>query len=91
MGYSEQMGAMCSHMGAGAPGFTEQALAFHKTADTIADAARSKDRDAVVRALGTTLATCTGCHAIWKQQIVDEKAWSQVTAGAPGSAHSVSP
>jgi hypothetical protein len=91
MGYSEQMGAMCSHMGAGAPGFTEQALAFHKTADTIADAARSKDRDAVVRALGTTLGTCTGCHAVWKQQIVDERAWSQATAGTPGGAHSASP
>jgi len=40
MGYSEQMGQMCSHMGAGAPGFTEQALTFHHTADTIVTAAR---------------------------------------------------
>jgi hypothetical protein len=91
IGYSEQMGAMCSHMGAGAPGFTDQAIAFHKTADTIADAARSRDRDAVVRALGATLGTCTGCHATWKQQIVDETTWSHVTAGAPGAPHNTSP
>lgn len=91
IGYSEQMGAMCSHMGAGAPGFTDQAIAFHKTADTIADAARSKDRDAVVRALGATLGTCTGCHATWKQRIVDETTWSQLTAGAPGAPHNMSP
>ena len=26
LGFSEQMGQMCTHMGAGAPGFTEQAL-----------------------------------------------------------------
>jgi hypothetical protein len=88
IGYSEQMGAMCSHMGAGAPGFTDQAIAFHKTADTIADAARSRDRDAVISALGATLGTCTGCHATWKQRIVDETAWSQVTAGTPGAPHS---
>jgi hypothetical protein len=43
IGYSDRMGAMCSHMGAVAPGFNDQATAFHKTADTIAEAARSKD------------------------------------------------
>ncbi len=37
------MGAMCTHMGAGAPGFTEQALHFHHTADKIGDAARKHD------------------------------------------------
>jgi hypothetical protein len=82
-GYSEQMGAMCSHMGTGAPGFTEQAITFHKSADAIADAARSKDRDAVVRGLAATLATCVGCHAKWKQQIVDDGTWARVSAGSP--------
>jgi hypothetical protein len=28
IGYSGQMGQMCTHMGTGAPGFTEQALRF---------------------------------------------------------------
>jgi len=83
IGYSEQMGAMCTHMGAGAPGFTEQAIAFHKTADGIATAAKKKDRDAVLVALGATLTTCTSCHAAWKQKIVDEATWTRVTAQAP--------
>lgn len=40
MGFTEEMGRMCERMGAGAPGFTEQALSFHKSADLIAAAAR---------------------------------------------------
>lgn len=82
IGYSEQMGAMCTHMGAGAPGFTEQAIAFHKTADGIAAAAKKKDRDAVVAALASTLTTCTSCHAMWKQQVVDEATWTKTTSQA---------
>jgi hypothetical protein len=82
-GYSEQMGMTCSHMGTGAPGFTEQAITFHKSADTIADAAQRKDRDGVVSALAATLATCVGCHATYKQQLVDERTWAQVSAGSP--------
>lgn len=91
IGYSEQMGAMCTHMGAGAPGFTDQAITFHKTADTIADAARSKDRNAVVRALDATLATCTGCHAAWKQRVVDDETWSKTAGDAPMPAHGMAP
>jgi hypothetical protein len=80
IGYSEQMGRMCSHMGAGAPGFTERALAFHHTADTIGAAAKKRDLSAVLGALGATLASCTECHARFKQQIVEE-------LPATGSAH----
>jgi hypothetical protein len=83
IGFSEQMGQKCSHMGAGAPGFTEQAVAFHQTADRIADAARSQDREAVLTELGATLGTCTSCHATWKQQVVDETTWTKLTASAP--------
>ena len=71
MGYSETMGQMCEHMGAGAPGFTEQALAFHHTADHIAEAAAKNDRAAVLSALAATLATCTACHSAYKQKLVD--------------------
>jgi len=81
IGYSEQMGQMCTHMGAAAPGFTEQALAFHRTADTIAVTARQHDRDGVLRALSSTLQTCTACHATWKQEVVDDDAWSRMTEG----------
>jgi hypothetical protein len=73
------MGQMCNHMGAGAPGFTEQALAFHHTADKIGAAARKRDMPGVVSALGETLATCTGCHATFKQKVVDEATWASLT------------
>jgi hypothetical protein len=86
IGYSEQMGQMCNHMGAGAPGFTEQALRFHHTADKIADAARSRDMPGVVGALGDTLATCTGCHATFKQKIVDEATFASL-ANQPVPSH----
>jgi hypothetical protein len=70
MGFSETMGRMCEHMGAGAPGFTEQALAFHHTADEIAAAANSRNRPAMLLALSKTLRACTNCHATFKQQVV---------------------
>ncbi len=72
LGSSERMGAMCTHMGAGAPGFTEQALAFHTTADGIGVAARARDKARVMAALASTLQACTSCHAAWKQEIVDD-------------------
>jgi cytochrome c556 len=81
IGYSEQMGQMCTHMGAAAPGFAEQALAFHRMADTVVAAARQHDRDGVLRALSSTLQTCTGCHATWKQEVVDDAAWSRMSGG----------
>ena len=70
MGYSEEMGAMCAHMGAGAVGFTEQALRFHHTADTIALAAHRRDKPATLKALAATLQTCTACHAVYRQAVV---------------------
>lgn len=70
LGYSEHMGRMCEHMGAGAPGFTEQALSFHHTADEIAAAAAKRDGTAVLNALSKTLSACTSCHATYKQQLV---------------------
>lgn len=84
IGFSEEMGQMCNHMGAGAPGFTEQALQFHHTADTIAAAARLRDSAAVMQALGRTLATCTACHATFRQSVVDQATWSsRQTKAAP--------
>lgn len=80
IGYSEAMGQMCEHMGAAAPGFTTMALNFHHTADTISDAARRGDRAGVLSALDRTLQTCVGCHATYRQEIVDEKTWKKLTA-----------
>lgn len=72
IGYSEQEGMMCEHMGAGATGFTEAGLKFHHTADSIAEAAKQKDAQGVLKALSATLETCTSCHSAFKQQVVDE-------------------
>jgi hypothetical protein len=87
VGYSPQMGQMCTHMGAGAKGFTEQALAFHHTADSIGAAARQRDRSAVLTALGNTLQTCTGCHEAFRQHVVDEATWKRLTSMTPPAEH----
>lgn len=70
LGSSPAMGQMCQHLGVGAPGFTERALAFHRTADRITEAAAARDLHATLSALGETLAACTACHATYKQQLV---------------------
>lgn len=82
IGYSEQMGMMCKHMGAGAPGFTKAALEFHHTADGIGEAAKKKDMTGVMTALASTLQTCTNCHKTYKQQVVDEATWAKLTGQA---------
>jgi hypothetical protein len=89
IGFTEQMGQMCTHMGAGAPGFTEQALAFHHTADRITAAAKARDRGRVLTEFAATLQTCTACHASWKQQVVDEPTWRRLTSIAAPTAHEV--
>ena len=83
IGTSEQMTAMCQHMGMGAPGFTDVALNFHRTADEITAAAKRQDAAAVTAALGRTLATCTGCHQSYRQQVVDETTWAEITRAPP--------
>lgn len=83
IGYSETMGRMCTHMGLAAPGFTEAALEFHRAADKIAGAARQRDSEGVLSALEQTLDHCTSCHAKYKQHIVDEATWSELTQAAP--------
>jgi cytochrome c556 len=69
-------------MGAAAPGFTTMALAFHHTADTIGEAARRGDHAGVLSALDRTLQACVGCHATYRQDIVDEDTWKRLTAAA---------
>lgn len=87
MASSERMGQMCTHLGAAAPGFSEQALAFHRAADGVVEAAASNDPARVLAALDTTLQHCTACHAAWKQQVVDEATWDRLTAAAAGSVY----
>ncbi|MFW6053685.1 MAG: hypothetical protein ACOC9J_02620 [Persicimonas sp.] len=85
IGSSPQMKQMCNHMGAGAPGFTEQALGFHETADGIIEAAENEDYDGVMVSLEETLNTCTSCHAQYKQEIVTDEVWGQKTDEAAPS------
>jgi hypothetical protein len=80
IGFSESMGQTCTHMGAGAPGFAEQAIEFHQTADRITVAARARDGGRVLAEFAATLKTCTSCHAVWKQQVVDEPTWQRLTS-----------
>lgn len=87
IGTSEEMRRMCNHMGAGAPGFTEQALGFHEQADAIEAAAEEENAQKVLAALGATLRTCTSCHEVWKQQVVDQATWEQAAGiAAPHAA-----
>jgi cytochrome c' len=78
---------MCSHMGAATPGFTEVAIRFHKTADKIGDAARRKDKKGVMTALDATLKECVGCHAVYRQKVVDEATWKKLTGTAAPAMH----
>jgi hypothetical protein len=80
IGFSQMMGQMCTHMGIGAPGFAEQAIEFHHTADRIGVAAREHDVGGVLVALGATLQACTSCHAVWKQQVVDDPTWQRLAS-----------
>lgn len=83
IGYSGAMEQMCGHLGAAEPGFTPMALDFHRTADTIAEAARRGERAGVLSALERTLGTCVGCHATYRQEIVDQETWNRLTAERP--------
>lgn len=80
---SPEMQQMCQHMGAGAEGFTEKALDFHKRADQIGEAARAEDAAGVLKATAHTLQSCNSCHATYRQDIVNAETWEQIT----GSAH----
>ncbi|MCB9780926.1 MAG: cytochrome c [Alphaproteobacteria bacterium] len=82
MGSSPQMAMTCEHMGAGADGFTEQALDFHARADGIAEAARTRDAAAVLRATQHTLQACTACHDQWRQEVLDAAAYEARTGSA---------
>jgi hypothetical protein len=76
LGPSEGMLKMCNHMGSRAPGFTPQAVAFHETAAGIETAARAKDARKTLAAVSDTLKKCNGCHATFKQSVVDMDQWS---------------
>lgn len=86
---SPQMQQTCQHMGAGTDGFTEMALDFHRRADAIGEAARARDGAAVLGAMSNTLKACTGCHAAFRQEVVDAATYQARTGQAhdPAAMH----
>ena len=78
MGYSKATAQMCRNMGAGAQGFAEQAIRFHRSASAIATAARNRDSQAVLQRLAVTLGQCTTCHATYRQQIIADPAYQRL-------------
>jgi len=87
IGTSAQMEQMCRHMGAGAPGFTDLALDFHRRADAIGEAAKARDTKMVLQATSDTLRACTTCHATYRQHVVDAQTW----AASAGEMHDPPP
>lgn len=83
LGTSPAMQQMCTHMGAATPGFSERALAFHQTADTIIPAAKTKNAPKVLTALNKTMDTCVSCHASFRQEVVDQARWDELTKLQP--------
>jgi len=71
---------MCHHMGEGAASFGDVGRQFHTAADEITVAAQNKDRKGVLKALGSAMAHCNGCHQTYKQQLVDDKTRSAAIA-----------
>lgn len=84
---SPQMQQMCEHMGAGAEGFTELALDFHRRAQAIGQAARAHDASRALQATANTLQACTACHAAFRQDVVDLATWQARTGQAHGMTH----
>lgn len=79
IGSSPQAEQMCAHMGAGAPGFAETGMVFHRTADRITEATERRDLDASLHAVSETPSTCTSCHREFRQEIVAENESGHMT------------
>lgn len=73
LSYTEEKEKKARAMGGSVPAFVELAITFYKSGNAIGEAARKKDTRAVLGALETTLSHCNGCHAAYKQNIVEAK------------------
>ena len=85
MGLTPQMGQMCQRMGSATEGFSEAAIRFHKSADQIVLAAQRRDQAGVVKSLKFTLTQCTSCHAMYRQQVVDEATFQALAEKRKGA------
>jgi hypothetical protein len=74
LGTSPQLRPKCKQPSNGAGAIATMALEFRCRADAIGDAARERDRAAVLRATSNTLQACNGCHAVFRQDVVNTPA-----------------
>lgn len=65
LGLTPDMQSMCSKMGD--EKFHALGYAFHKSGDDLGDTLQSKDLNASLRALNTTMSYCVSCHASYRQ------------------------
>jgi cytochrome c556 len=84
LGYSDAAASMCDHVGEAVPDFVDACITFHRIADDIGSAARRADRAAVLDALDRTLRSCVGCHAAYRQEVVDPATWKRMIDGRRG-------
>jgi len=65
LGLTEEMKMMCDSFGN--EDFKKLGIAFHKSGDALGDVLQTKDANASLRALNTTLGYCVQCHATFRQ------------------------
>ncbi len=83
LGTSPQTRSRCGRVDAASDAITTMAIDFRCRADAIGAAARAEDRAAVLRAMADTVQACNGCHAAFRQDVVDARAWRAL----PGHPH----
>ena len=65
LGLTPQMEKMCRQFSNNQ--FTTLGLGFHKSADQLADTLKTKNVEASLEALNTTMSYCVQCHATFRQ------------------------
>ncbi|MGE3975857.1 MAG: hypothetical protein AB7F59_15135 [Bdellovibrionales bacterium] len=66
-------------MGATAPGFSSLGMSLHQKADEMVGRLKLKDITGSIKALGTTLQTCTACHTTYQHKIVSAEEFRKLT------------
>jgi len=65
LGLTKEMEKMCSAFSN--PDFVKLGMAFHKSADAMADVFKTKDKNKSLQALSTTMNYCVDCHSTFRQ------------------------
>jgi len=65
LGLTKQMEKMCTSFNN--PEFVKLGLEFHRSADSLADVLKTKDKNKSLQALSTTMNFCVVCHSTFRQ------------------------